>query len=229
MQNPAEAAYDGMPRSAIAKGRTDHVLPVGSVAIILPYLAHDGRVEGVVITFDDILASHRQDGAECLLIDVYLPGMKELDLLRHIPGSGSHLPAIMITGQSDVAMAVQAMKARASDIIEKPVGRDDLLAGLDRALDQARDKGKQVIWREDAAHNIAALTPRQRQIMTRMVAGEPSKNIAADFAISQRTVENHRASIMRKTGAASLPALARLALAATWDAKADVPEREGAP
>ena len=60
--------------------------------------------------------------------------------------------------------------------------------------------------------------------MTRVVAGQPSKNIAADLAISQRTVENHRASIMRKTGATSLPALARLALAATWDAKADLPD-----
>jgi FixJ family two-component response regulator len=63
---------------------------------------------------------------------------------------------------------------------------------------------------------LAALTPRQRQIMQLVLAGHPSKNIAADLAISRRTVENHRASIMKKTGSASLPALARLALAASW-------------
>ena len=197
-------------------------------AALRSVLEDDGRTVEDFADGEAFLASYCQDGVGCLLIDAYLPGMKGLDLLRHMQSSGSHLPAIMITGQSDVAMAVQAMKAGASDFIEKPVGRDDLLASISRALDQARDKGKQVIWREDAARNIAALTPRQRQIMTRVVAGEPSKNIAADLAISQRTVENHRASIMRKTGAASLPALARLALAATWDAKADVPEREGA-
>jgi two-component system CheB/CheR fusion protein len=78
----------------------------------------------------------------------------------------------------------------------------------------AHDEAKRVAWREDAARHVADLTPRQRQIMRFVLAGHPSKNIAADLGISQRTVENHRASIMRKTGSASLPALARLALAA---------------
>ena len=197
-------------------------------AAIRSVLEDDGRSVEDFADGEAFLASHHQDGTGCLLIDAYLPGMKGLDLLRHLQDAGSRLSAIMITGRSDVAMAVQAMRAGASDFIEKPVGRDDLLASIDRALDQARDKGKQVIWREDAARNVASLTPRQRQVMTRVVAGQPSKNIAADLAISQRTVENHRASIMRKTGAASLPALARLALAATWDAKADVPDKAGA-
>ena len=200
----------------------------GIRAAIRSVLEDDGRTVEDFPDSEAFLASHRQDGMGCLLIDAYMPGMNGLDLLRHLQGAGSQLPAIMITGRSDVAMAVQAMKAGASDFIEKPVGRDDLLASIDRALDQARDKGKQIVWREDAARAVAALTPRQRQIMTRVVAGQPSKNIAADLAISQRTVENHRASIMRKTGAASLPALARLALAATWDAKSDVPERAAA-
>ncbi len=69
-------------------------------------------------------------------------------------------------------------------------------------------------WRETAASRLSGLTPRQRQIMDLVLDGHPSKNIAADLGISQRTVENHRAEIMRKTGAKSLPALARLALAA---------------
>jgi DNA-binding CsgD family transcriptional regulator len=71
--------------------------------------------------------------------------------------------------------------------------------------------------REDAADRVASLTPRERQIMELVLAGHPSKNIAADLGINQRTVENHRAAIMHKTGSVSLPALARLALAAAWN------------
>ena len=106
------------------------------------------------------------------------------------------------------------MKAGALDFIEKPFHHSDLRASVDRALEQSRDSGKLLAWRESAADHIAALTPRQRQIMDLVLAGNPSKNIAADLGISQRTVETHRASIMKKAGVKSLPALARLALAA---------------
>ena len=112
----------------------------------------------------------------------------------------------MITGNSDVPMAVQAMKAGATDFIEKPIGRSELLASVERALEQSQDASKLSAWREDAANHIARLTPRQRQIMDMVLAGHPSKNIAADLGISQRTVENHRAAIMKKTGSKSLPA-----------------------
>ena len=124
----------------------------------------------------------------------------------------------MITGSSDVAIAVQAMKAGAADFIEKPVGGGELLASIERAIEQSRDSGRLVAWRESAANHLANLTPRQREIMELVLAGAPSKNIAAELGISQRTVENHRASIMKKTGSKSLPALARLALAAAWQA-----------
>ena len=120
----------------------------------------------------------------------------------------------MITGNSDVPVAVAAMKAGALDFIEKPINAADLVARVARAIEHARDATKLSEWREGAARSIAGLTARQREIMDLVLAGHPSKNIAADLAISQRTVENHRASIMRKTGAGSLPALARLALAA---------------
>src|SRR5208337_2843465 len=120
----------------------------------------------------------------------------------------------MITGQGDVPMAVEAMKAGATDFIEKPIRRDELFASIDRALEQTRDSAKASVRREAAATCLAGLTARQRQIMELVLAGLPSKNIAADLGISQRTVENHRAAIMKKTGTRSLPALARLALAA---------------
>jgi two-component system CheB/CheR fusion protein len=109
------------------------------------------------------------------------------------------------------------MKAGATDFIEKPISRSELLASLNSAIEQSRDSSKLLASRETAAATIAALTPRQHQIMDMVLAGHPSKNIAADLGISQRTVENHRASIMDKTGSKSLPALARLALAAHWN------------
>lgn len=166
---------------------------------------------------EEFLEAYRPGHEACLLVDAYLPGMSGLDLLRRLAGSGHHLPAVMITGNSDVPMAVQAMKAGASDFIEKPIGRAQLLACVTRALEEARDSSKLSAWREAAAGQVAGLTKRQHQIMDLVLAGHPSKNIAADLGISQRTVENHRAAIMKKTGSKSLPALARLALAASWD------------
>jgi two-component system CheB/CheR fusion protein len=127
---------------------------------------------------------------------------------------GDPVPAIMITGQSDVPMAVEAMKAGAADFLEKPICGNELLAGVGRALESSHDSGKRTEWRNDAADHLSRLTHRQRQIMELVLAGDPSKNIATDLGISQRTVENHRASIMKKAGVRSLPALARLALAA---------------
>jgi two-component system CheB/CheR fusion protein len=163
------------------------------------------------------------------LIDAYLPGMTGLELLQQLHDAGHRLPAIMITGNADVPMAVQAMKSGASDFIEKPIGPSELLASVERALDQSRDSSKLFAWRESAANQIAGLTQRQRQVMELVLAGQPSKIIAADLSISQRTVENHRASIMKKTGSKSLPALARLALAAAGN-DADYPRLQpGSP
>jgi two-component system CheB/CheR fusion protein len=156
-----------------------------------------------------------QPGREsCLIIDAYLPGMSGLELLGRLKDAGHLPPTIMITGDGDVSIAVQAMKAGAADFIEKPVGRDELAASVKRALEQGRDADKRIAWREDAASHVAGLTTRQHQIMDMVLSGHPSKNIAADLGISQRTVENHRAAIMKKTGSKSLPALARLAVAA---------------
>ena len=177
-------------------------------------LEDDGHIVQDYADCESFLASYHPGLSACLLVDAYLPGMSGLDLLDRLATMTPRLPAIMITGNSDVPMAVHAMKAGACDFIEKPVSRDDLLASVARALEQARDSSKLLAWREDAASQMAGLTARQHQIMELVLAGHPSKNIAADLGISQRTVENHRASIMKRTGSKSLPALARLALAA---------------
>jgi two-component system CheB/CheR fusion protein len=177
-------------------------------------LEEDGRLVEDYEDGESFLNAYRPGRNACLLIDANLPGISGLDLLKRLKDAGHVVPAIMITGHSDVPMAVDAMKAGASDFLEKPVRGVELLAGVGRALELSRDSGKLIEWRNDAAGHLAGLTQRQYQIMEMVLAGHPSKNIAADLGISQRTVENHRASIMKKTGARSLPALARLALAA---------------
>jgi len=151
----------------------------------------------------------------CLLVDAGLPGLSGLELLHKLAADAVKLPAVMVTGLGDINMAVQAMKAGAADFLEKPTNPEDLLACVRRVLEQ--NHGQQAIEARsrDAAKQIAGLTTRQREVLDRVLAGQPSKNIAADLGISQRTVENHRASIMQKTGVKSIPALARLAVRAT--------------
>jgi len=105
------------------------------------------------------------------------------------------------------------MRAGAADFIEKPIHRNELFASIEHALEHIRDSSKLSVRREAAAKRLAGLTARQRQIMELALAGHPSKNIAADLGISQRTVENHRAAVMKKTGSHSLSELIRLALA----------------
>jgi two-component system CheB/CheR fusion protein len=183
-------------------------------AALRDLLEADGRIVEDFADCEAFLRAVRPGQPGCLLLDAYLPGMSGLELLSRLRDLRHALPVIMITGNSDIAMAVDAMKAGASDFIEKPVRAAELLSSIDRALEQGNDAGELVARREDAATRLGLLTRRQREIMDLVLAGYPSKNIAADLQISQRTVENHRASIMKKTGSRSLPALARLALAA---------------
>ena len=104
------------------------------------------------------------------------------------------------------------------NLLREALAREQvLLRQMDALTEQREVSSKLFAWREDAAKRVASLTPREHEIMQRVVAGEYTKNIAADLGISQRTVEGHRAAIMKKTGSKSIPALARLALAAAWN------------
>ncbi|MBI1206032.1 MAG: response regulator [Azospirillum sp.] len=173
-----------------------------------------GRPAEAFADCEAFLGSVGPDCSGCLVVDACLPGMDGLTLLERLRADGYRLPAIMITGYGDVGLAVDAMKAGAADFIEKPMRIEDLLDAIDRAHTQARGDHGRTSWQAEANARIAALTPRQRQILDLILAGLPNKTIAADLHLSQRTVENHRAVIMRKSGAKTLPELVRLALAA---------------
>jgi two-component system CheB/CheR fusion protein len=124
-------------------------------------------------------------------------------------------------------MAVEAMRAGAADFIAKPIRGGELIASIGHALEHVRDAARLPFGQEAAVERLADLTTRQRQIMELVLAGHPSKNIAADLGVSQRTVENHRAAIMKKTGSHSLSALIRLALAADPGAARSAPSPGG--
>ena len=210
--SPAAAAPAEAPpgSSVIFVVEDDNAVRAGITRV----LEEGGHVVESYADGETFLDAYRPGRESCLLLDASLPGMSGFDLLERMADAGHHVPAIMVTGNSDVRMVVHAMKAGASDFIGKPVSRDELLASVGHALEESRDTKVIVARREKAVAQLSGLTERQRQIMDLVLDGHPSKNIAVDLGISQRTVENHRAEVMRKTGTKSLPALARLVLAA---------------
>jgi len=148
----------------------------------------------------------------CVLLDAYLPGMGGLVLLDHLHAMDCKLPVVMITGQSDVAIAVAAMKGGAVDFLEKPVNAAEIRACIERALALPRPAR----LRGEVARDLReVLTPRQRQVLDGVLAGQASKTIAFDLGISQRTVESHRAALMDRVGARSVPELVRKVLVPT--------------
>lgn len=163
---------------------------------------------------ESFLLAAESDVDACMLLDAHLPGMSGFDLLEALAAAGRNLPAIMITGRGDVKMAVRAMQAGVVDFVEKPAGAAELCDGVARALKRGSGAAPPDERSTVAMAKVALLTSRQHEIMDRVLAGEPSKNIASDLGISQRTVENHRAAIMTKMGVRSIPALARLAMTA---------------
>jgi two-component system response regulator FixJ len=150
----------------------------------------------------------------CIVTDIRMPGMDGLQLQRELKARGVGLPVIVMTGHADVPLAVEAMKGGAVDFIEKPFAEDKLLAAIRVATDRnAKDRQQ----REEMAsirQRLAALTPREREVLEGLVAGLPNKTIAYDLNISARTVEVHRANLMARMAAGSLADLVRMALTA---------------
>jgi two-component system CheB/CheR fusion protein len=165
---------------------------------------------------EDFVIGHQTTHSACLVLDIHLPGMGGLALLRHMRDMADTTPVIVVSGSSAIDEAVRSMKKGALDFIEKPVRGEQLVASVKRALDLSRQSKEISGIRDAALEHLRGLTLRQREIMARVLAGNPSKIIAADLGISQRTVENHRASIMKRTGARSLPELARLVMSTEW-------------
>lgn len=150
----------------------------------------------------------------CILLDVRMPDMDGMEVQQRLRGSGIMLPVIIMTGHGDVDMAVRAMKAGASDFIEKPFERAALLDALEAARQRLEADKMSDRRCEDARSRLNILTPRERDVLKGMVDGLPNKTIAYDLGISPRTVEIHRANLMQKLEVQSLSEALRIAFTA---------------
>lgn len=156
------------------------------------------------------------DGSQrgCLVLDIRMPGMTGLELQQQLARIGSSLPIIFITGHGDVPMAVEAMRQGALDFLRKPVKEADFLERIAHALDQESGNWHQKTDREQARRRIDSLTLREREIFQLVADGMANKAIASDLGISERTVEVHRAQVMKKLDARTLAQLVRIYLQA---------------
>ncbi len=155
--------------------------------------------------------------AGCLVLDIRMKGMSGLDLQDRLSDEPVHPPVIIITGHGDVPMAVRAVKSGAVDFIEKPFNDQLLLDAVHRAIEQDADQRGRASRLADIQARLEKLTPREREILDMVVAGNRNKVIAIDLGISQSTVEAHRAKVMEKMEAASLSELMRMMLALNPD------------
>lgn len=148
--------------------------------------------------------------AGCLVLDIRMPGMSGLQLQEELKAKNSPLPIIFITGHGDIPMAVQAVKAGAIDFVSKPFRDQELLDCIQKALTDFSRNHQQHKERQTLASRLSTLTPREREVLHKMVEGKANKVIAAELNLSQRTVEVHRAHVMEKMETRSLAEIVRV-------------------
>jgi len=166
----------------------------------------------------DFLEDYDPQQHGCLLLDIRMPGMSGPELQSKLNEQGSPtLPIIFISGHGDVPLAVRVMKAGAVDFLTKPFNDQILLESINKALriDKATREKRQE--NAQARAKFALLSPREVQVLQGIVAGKPNKVISAELNISLKTVEAHRASVMKKMGVKSVPELVKLVLANTTE------------
>ncbi len=163
---------------------------------------------------EEFLAAWSADWRGCLLLDLRLGGMDGLTLQSRLDELGNRLPIVFLTGHGDIAHARAALKGGAVDFLEKPYTEEALINAVTEAL--ARDAQQQAIQSRtsEIAARIDRLTERERQVMGLVMDGKPNREIAADLAISPRTVEVFKARMMEKMQARSVPELVKLVLEA---------------
>ncbi|OEY66964.1 response regulator FixJ [Marinobacter sp. X15-166B] len=166
-------------------------------------------------TYDNanaFLSDYSEDMAGCIVLDIRMPGMDGMELQKKLNELHSILPIIFVTGHGDVPMAVDAMKEGAVDFIQKPYREEALLEKIEQALKLDQKQRETLSEKQEILRRVNTLTPRETEIMGRMIAGQANKVIAIELEISQRTVEIHRSRVMHKMGTHSLAHLVRMVL-----------------
>lgn len=176
-----------------------------SLGLLLEAAGYKTELFGTAASALEAIASHRP---HCIVTDVRMPGIDGLEFQQRLAESGSKAAVIVITGHADVPLAVRAMKAGAADLIEKPFSDESILSSIQSALAVVPAPDPELETR------LASLTSREREVLDLLVAGHSNKAAACRLEISSRTVENHRAQVMRKMRVASLPELVRILMRA---------------
>lgn len=159
----------------------------------------------------EFLRSERRDVPACLVLDVRLPGASGLDLQRQMAEAKVSIPIVFLTGHGDVPLSVRAMKAGAVDFLTKPFHEQELLDAVRQALDRDRAAKQQQTETSTLRQRYETLTPREREVFSKVVAGKLNKQAAADLGTSEKTIKVHRHQVMRKMQAGSLANLVRMA------------------
>jgi two-component system, LuxR family, response regulator FixJ len=164
------------------------------------------------------LEHYHPEETGCVLVDMCMPEMTGADVQEKLARIGDMPPPIIvITGHGDVRMAVDAMKRGAVEFLQKPVAPEDLVEAVRKCMRRRMDEFQRRERIDEAQARIGVLTPRERDVLKQLLRGRPNKIIARELGLSPRTVEIHRARVMEKTGAGSLPTLVRMAMAAGLD------------
>lgn len=155
----------------------------------------------------------RLDGAcaGCALLDLAMPGIDGLELQQRLSASGAQLGIVFLTGHGDIPTSVRAVKAGAIDFLTKPVRRADLLRAVNAALDHAQSQQAAEAGRAELRGRFEQLTPREREVLTHVIAGKLNKVIAAHLGTSEQTIKVHRARVMEKLDVGSVADLVRVA------------------
>jgi len=157
------------------------------------------------------LVDHDGSIPGCAIFDVSMPGLNGLELQQALTAAGSQRPVIFLTGKSDIPTSVRAMRAGAVDFLTKPVSDGDLLAAITRAAKEDAETRHVNVELESISARLAALTPREREVMTHVIAGRLNKQIAHNLGTVEKTIKVHRGRIMEKLGLRSVADLVRLA------------------
>ncbi len=174
-------------------------------------LKADGHEVQAYANAEAFLAAYDQDARGCLILDIKMPGMDGQALQAELNRRGMRLPIIFLSGQGTIPVTVRTIKAGAVDFLTKPVDGAELLSSVRAALKLSSAQQSHEASRQAISPRLLSLTAREREIMLLTIEGQTSKEIARQLSISYRTVESHRAHILRKTGASNLIELAHIA------------------